>query len=454
MNRLLILLFGLCIASPALSTELTAMPPRLDINEVLMAKPKSLDLDLSAIKATELEAIKRAQQMDIQKIQEHSEAIKPSKPLPQSKPQASAEPEPVKREMVRNYTIFISESMDLEILKLLFYAYAGDEHVQFVLRGFRGDGTIEEGLKHIMDIVRQCNPPPNLFIDPNLFKKHGIDRVPAMLVEEITIEEDDIEALSLQLYTDVLAMYSTEIDINTAEEFLRANSSLTLKKEIVPRMLVFGVISTQWADQKLQTTDETFYQGTYGVNYRIVEPDLIEVMKARAAAIDWEHKKEQAADQYWGNAAKTFLNLPRAHTYEERLVDPSVVLTRSVKDGFGKVLFEKGTVVNPFDYTSFTREVVVFDGSDNSQLEVVDSLVEQARSHKNSSLVLLTTQIDPAKGWDQLKELSGRFNEPIFLLTPELQKRFQIRSVPSVVTGDSSKKVFLIREYLVTKHDF
>ena len=42
--------------------------------------------------------------------------------------------------------------------------------------------------------------------------------------------------------------------------------------------------------------------------------------------------------------------------------------------------------------------------------------------------------------------MNESWREPVYLLTPELKERFQIRATPTVVRADNKKKVFKVEE--------
>ena len=68
--------------------------------------------------------------------------------------------------------------MGKEKVKALIDAYAGDNTVRFVLKGFNGKGTINDGLKWLLDLILGMNPQPNILLDPELFQRNsGSDNV-------------------------------------------------------------------------------------------------------------------------------------------------------------------------------------------------------------------------------------------------------------------------------------
>lgn len=352
----------------------------------------------------------------------------------------------VRRE--RRYVIFISESMGAERLRSLFKAYAGDDSVHFVLRGFRGSGTINDGLKNILESVRNIDPVPNIEINPELFRRLKVDRVPAMLVEEIKPEQkSENDALRSSVTEDLYAIYADKFGVSAAERMLAETLSRKAPDRYETRLLVYGVVSRDWAERKIEEGAE-FNQGTQGAVYEIIEPDLEDVMKQRALAVDWEAKKEAAVKRYWTNASKHYVTLPAALSDEVRTVDPSFIAPSNLYDAAGVIIVRKGTHINPLDHVPFTQVLIVFDATDAEQLPIVDALFNET-TKENRPVKLITTEIDCEQGWDQFNALVERWSRPVYLLTPELKERFALKAVPATVSAAKEEGKLIVREFAV-----
>lgn len=346
----------------------------------------------------------------------------------------------------RRFVIFISESIGTERLRNLFRAYAGDGSVHFVLRGFRGNGTINEGLKNILELARDIEPVPNIEINPQLFRTYRIDRVPAMLVESAENRETEEDFLLGQVTGDLYSIYAETFGVSAAER-IKAMSTQKNKKRFRSELLVFGAVSRDWAERRIEEGAE-FDQGTQGAVYEIIEPDLEEVMKQRALAVDWNAKKEAALKRYWTTALKHYVKLPGAARDEVRTVDPSFVAPQTLYDAAGVVIVKKGERLNPLDHVPFTQELIVFNATDASQLAVVDALAGEALQ-QNRPVKLITTEIDSERGWEQFNALVERWNAPLYLLTPELKERFALKAVPATVSASEDAGKLLVREFAV-----
>jgi len=349
-------------------------------------------------------------------------------------------------DVMRLYTIYISESMGEENIRNLLKAYAGDNSVRFVLRGIKG-GTINESLRWIMDLARTIEPTPTIEIDPEAFKSNTIDKVPAMTVAEYRIKKvSDADVLTSTFRRDMLDAVSGKLP-ETSERMQNLVDGLKTLKEKPTSSLalkVFGVTNKSWADRKIEEGSDV-NQGTRGTTYAIAERDLEELAKERILKIDWNAKKEEAIKRYWENRSKTFIKLPRATVDSVRRIDPTIVLTQDVRDARGKVLLSKGQTFNPFDRSDFTQIVIVFDGSDSVQIPAVELLISQAKERK-IPVKLIASEIDATKGWDGFTALRKRLGENIFLLTPEIKERFELRVTPSIISGDNKAKMLVVEE--------
>lgn len=349
---------------------------------------------------------------------------------------------------VRRFVIFISESMGTERLRALFKAYAGDDSVHFVLRGFRGSGTISEGLKNILETTRNIDPVPNIEINPELFRRLKVDRVPAMLVEEIKPgQESKNDTLRSAVTEDLYAIYAEKFGVSAAERMLAGTLLRNTPARYEARLLVYGVVSRDWAERKIEEGAE-FNQGTQGTVYEIIEPDLEDVMKQRALAVDWNSKKEAALKRYWTNASKHYVRLSAALHDEVRTVDPSFIAPSDLYDAAGIVIVRKATRINPLDHVPFAQVLIIFDATDAAQLPIVDSLLNE-KAEENRPVKLIATEIDSEQGWDQFNALVERWKQPLYLLTPELKERFALKAVPATVSASKEEGKLLVREFAV-----
>lgn len=423
----------------------------------LKEKPENQDSDALEKLGIELNAQKDAILSSPETMQKAGSAVKESLTLFKdlenehslargSKGQSEAYPETETKWLT---TFFISESMGKEKVKALIDAYAGDNTVRFVLKGFNGKGTINDGLKWLLDLILGMNPQPNILLVPELFQRYDVTVAPTMLLERVDgvpVEKQsaDERKISRTLKNLGTALGLAEDQSKTAAD--QITQEVVAKKALIrrPALIVSGVTSREWAIEKAKEGAE-FNQKTQGEVFEISERDIQEIAKERVAKIDWERKKEEALNRFWERQQDHYVSLPLAQESTERIVDPSIVLNRDVYGADGSVVFKAGQKFNPFDRMPFTKTVIVFKASMPKEVEAVAKLVKEEQS-QNRNVLLLVTEFKSSGAFEQIKSMNESWREPVYLLTPELKERFQIRATPTVVRADNKKKIFNVKE--------
>lgn len=428
----------------------------------LKRKPENQDADALEKLGKELDAQKDAILTSSETMQKAGSAVRESQTLFKdfendqalgAKEQSAGKPE---TETMWLTTFFISESMGKEKVKALIEAYAGDNTVRFVLKGFNGKGTINDGLKWLLDLILKMNPQPNILLDPELFERYGVTVAPTMLLERVdgvpVEKQSSLEGkISKTLKNLGIALGLAEDQSkSTADQIAeQVASKMTLMRH--PALIVSGVTSREWAIRKAREGSE-FKQQTQGEVFEILERDIQEIAKERLAKIDWEKKKEEALNRFWERQSDHYISLPLAQESSERIVDPTIVLNRDVYGADGSVVFKAGQKFNPFDRMPFTKTVIVFNASMPKEVEAVGKLVKEEQS-QNRNVLLLVTEFKSSGAFEQIKSMNESWREPIYLLTPELKERFQIRVTPTVVRGDNERKIFRVKEIDLTTAD-
>lgn len=420
-------------------------------------KPDNQDSDALEKLGIELNAQKDAILASPETMQKAGSAVKESQTLFKdsenerslgrgSKEQSAANPETETKWLT---TFFISESMGKEKVKALIDAYAGDNTVRFVLKGFNGKGTINDGLKWLLDLILGMNPQPNILLDPELFQRYDVTVAPTMLLERVDGAPEEKQSADEQKISRTLKNLGTALGLAEDQSKTAADQiaqEVVTKKALTrrPALIVSGVTSREWAIEKAKEGAE-FNQKTQGEVFEISERDILEIAKERVARIDWERKKEEALNRFWERQQDHYVSLPLAQKSTERIVDPSIVLNRDVYGADGSVVFKAGQKFNPFDRMPFTKTVIVFNASIPKEVEAVAKLVKEEQS-QNRNVLLLVTEFKSSGAFEQIKSMNDSWREPVYLLTPELKERFQIRATPTVVRADNKKKIFNVQE--------
>jgi conjugal transfer pilus assembly protein TraW len=179
--------------------------------------------------------------------------------------------------------------------------------------------------------------------------------------------------------------------------------------------------------------------GVRGPTVAISEPDLIEELQRRLAVLDLGALREAAIGRYWHRAALE--TLPTATQARERTVDPTVTASADLVLPDGTLIVRAGQTVNPLEHLHFTQRLIVFDASDPDQVETARRLGETPGGPRP---LYLASGLDRARGWDGLRAVEDRLDEPVYLLTPDVRARFALERVPAAV--EAQGRAFVVRE--------
>lgn len=174
--------------------------------------------------------------------------------------------------------------------------------------------------------------------------------------------------------------------------------------------------------------------GVYARTWAIEEVNLKTVIADQAQALDQEKiilslkSQVQHLDQHL-----TLNFLPAASRTATRYINPAVALKRDIKIK-DKVIYQKGTWVNPLRWVRPRQNMLFFDGRDNDQLAFALKALRQFPYR----LMLVMTAGEPVK-------LSGKLHRPVYYASRALLKRFEIKAVPSLLgVGDNKHQYELM----------
>lgn len=293
--------------------------------------------------------------------------------------------------------IFVSFSLGESVLKGIFEEASGQDDVLLVLRGPKPKQKLPGLFADLKALLKDIDPVPAIVIDPTRFQKWGVTTVPEIVVED------------------------------------QGKAMLRVK----------GVTSLDWLKSH-QHAGRQGDLGRFGEVYEIAEIDLLEEMKRRLAAMDWPQKQQQAIARFWEQ--RRFEVLPETQENRDRLVDLTVTAPRDVMAPNGSLLIRAGLSVNPLDNMAFGLCLMVFDATQQEQINTVWQLSCQ---DKKARVLYLATQLLRQAGWDGLKTLEMALNAPVYLLTSDVRQRFQLQKVPALVEQSGNRIV--VRERKVTR---
>lgn len=169
--------------------------------------------------------------------------------------------------------------------------------------------------------------------------------------------------------------------------------------------------------------------GQHGSVFKIEEADLLDVIESRL------HQNSEQIQNLLHTAREELihpkgLSIEKASECHIRKFDPTVLLDDDIAVD-GKILYAKGTPINPLNFMQF-QKLVFIDGTDERQAEFA----------RNTNAITILTNGTPG-----LNDNHYFYFDQGGIYT----NRFKIRRVPSIVYQDGNEKILTIQEVLLEK---
>ncbi|MFC0180958.1 TrbC family F-type conjugative pilus assembly protein [Thorsellia kenyensis] len=313
-----------------------------------------------------------------------------------------------------NYKIMISKNLSLNMLKQLMQE-ALQYDAQLIIRGITQDSTLSETVNFWHGLFINMKEIPNLIISPQLFTQNTIVSVPALVAFYANKPIAKVTGIS---------------NIGWLKDKLNASFGLNHQ-------------------HTLQENCEAFFDGRVldfghqGSTVEISEIDMLDLILAKISTIDWSLKQENAVYRYW-HSLPSFA-LEKASECKIKQIDATVKISQPLFNHLGEVIIPAGTRLNPFDYIPFTQQIIVFNGTHDDEVQMIQNYL---RDHQHN-VTLITSTISQTNPRDQFQTLQKRFEQPLFLLNDTLITRFSITHTPSVISGHNS--FFVVKEGCLDK---
>lgn len=175
--------------------------------------------------------------------------------------------------------------------------------------------------------------------------------------------------------------------------------------------------------------------GVVGPTYEIVERDVLELITSKLKKMEQSGELAKYQEDY-KNKVIASIEHPRSltgfkatETAETHYYDPSMVTQKDIVDATGKVLYRRGTKVNPLDYIGWNTYLLFVDGRDEKQLAFSKKIV--ATSDRPVKIVLVAGEpLALMRKWKS----SVYFDQG-----GKLIKRFAIAQVPAIVRQEGKR---------------
>lgn len=303
--------------------------------------------------------------------------------------------------------IFASNSLQKQGLQELFENAAIHPNATVIFRGIEKGMPLLDGVGKLQKLATQHNPAPNVIINPMLFEKYNITVVPTIVMLE-----------------------------GNAAESQRVLSS------------VQGLMDPSWLLQSTQS-GRTGDHGVQGDVRNISEPDLVKIMQAKVASIDWEQKKKDAIKRCWNNLPSH--QLLAVEKNRIRRIDPTITVTKDIIAKDAQVIAKAGTTINPLKLRSFTQILAIFDPENPQHLVVIkNKLPHIKQAARTEKVVYIATNFCPYKGAAGYQKICNTVNAPVFLLTKDILERFELTHAPALVYANQD--YFIVEELDASKN--
>ena len=169
--------------------------------------------------------------------------------------------------------------------------------------------------------------------------------------------------------------------------------------------------------------------GVIGKVYQITELDLIEAMKDRLRQMEKTGELAKKQTEYKNRVISGIEHpnpIPGIKTTEvasTHYYDPSMIVDRDIVTAEGRLMYPRGTKVNPLDYIGWNTYLLFVDGRDQKQLDSSKRIMDT--SDKPVKLVLVAGEpLNLMRKWKkQVYYDQGGI----------LTRRFAITRVPAIV---------------------
>lgn len=175
--------------------------------------------------------------------------------------------------------------------------------------------------------------------------------------------------------------------------------------------------------------------GVVGPTYEISERDVLELITSTLKRMEQTGELAKYQEDY-KNKVISSIEHPRpltgfkaTETASTHYYDPSMVTGKDIVDATGKVLYPRGTRVNPLDYIGWNTYLLFVDGRDEKQLAFSKEIV--AKSDRPVKIVLVAGEpLALMRKWKS----SVYFDQG-----GKLIKRFAIAQVPAIVRQEGKR---------------
>ena len=171
--------------------------------------------------------------------------------------------------------------------------------------------------------------------------------------------------------------------------------------------------------------------GVVGHTYDIAEQDIIEYIKTRLSEVDLKTLENDTKTRIQKQVKKPspIVGITKATEPREYYYDPTFTVGEDVVDHTGKIIYPRGTTINPLSKVSLTNALIFIDGDDKEQTEY--ALTEHKKLEGKVKIILINGS--PTELMEQHK-VQIYFDQDGVLTT-----KLGIKHVPAIAMQDNLK---------------
>jgi len=175
--------------------------------------------------------------------------------------------------------------------------------------------------------------------------------------------------------------------------------------------------------------------GVVGPTYKITERDALELITSKLKQMERSGELAQYQEDYKNRVInsiehpRTLAGFKSTETASTHYYDPSMVTGKDIVDAAGKVIYARGTRVNPLDYVGWNTYLLFVDGRDEKQLAFSKKVV--ASSDRPVKVVLVA---------GEPMALMRKWKSTVYYdQGGKLTRRFAITQVPAIVRQEGKR---------------
>lgn len=264
--------------------------------------------------------------------------------------------------------------------------------------------------------------------------RNSVDTKKALMEIVHGIEESSIASVQINPFPFRIAGADT---IPAVAIFSNTREGRVKEDAVLEYIIKGGSIAYAWEQYLGGSRGES----VGGRQLPILEKDFVLDAQERAATLDLEEKAKERLNSFWGRQATIASPAPKSESF---YINTAYRITKDFAIN-GRPIAEKGAVIDPVDYVSFTSEIIAFDARDADQVSWAIRQMKPENAKAKRFIFVATGFAD----WTQKFDLEQKLEHPIYYLSKDFINAFDVKHAPSIIYKKNGKlfaEVFAIED--------